>query len=159
MSNARSCNRIRPNCYFYLFSAATYAPIFPQMPLEIVFSADFTGFGTPDAKVELFSSCESANGPPVRPDEFIRPTQPSFVARRVTKKYIQTPKPAVNLSRVEDLYTGTLVATMDIPQCSAWQPAGRLPGTGQVFPRWISSGKCVIKTLPSSNVCRIKLDS
>lgn len=123
----------------YAFKAATYAPIFPQMPLEIVFSADFTGFGTPDAKVELFSSCESANGPPVRPDEFIRPTQPSFVARRVTKKYIQTPKPAVNLSRVEDLYTGTLVATMDIPQCSAWQPAGRLPGTGQVFPRWISS--------------------
>ena len=109
------------------------------MPLEIVFSAEFTGFGTPDAKVELFSDCQSTDGPPVRPAQFVRPTKPTFVARRVTKPYIQTTKPAKNLSRVENLYQ--ISASIDIPQCSAWQPAGRLPGTGQVFPRWISSGR------------------
>jgi len=105
-----------------------------------VFSAEFTGFGTPDAKVELYSDCASTDGPQVRPAEFVRPTKPTFVARRVTKPYIQTTKPIQNLSRVENLYHANLSATLDIPQCSAWQPAGRLPGTGQVFPRWISSG-------------------
>ena len=30
---------------------------------------------------------------------------------------------------------------VEVDMCSPYQPAGILPGTGQVRPRWISSGK------------------
>jgi hypothetical protein len=111
------------------------------MPLEVVFSADFSGYGTPDAKVELYSNCQDGDKTALtsRPNGFLRPTpQPKAFVRR-TKSYLQTTKPVLILPGVKNVYGTELTANFDIPQCSPWQPAGRLPGTGQVFPRWISS--------------------
>lgn len=125
----------------YAVKAASYSPLFPQMPLEVVFSADFSGYGTPDAKVELYSNCQDGDKTALtsRPNGFLRPTpQPKAFVRR-TKSYLQTTKPVLILPGVKNVYGTELTANFDIPQCSPWQPAGRLPGTGQVFPRWISS--------------------
>ena len=41
-------------------------------------------------------------------------------------------------SAIGEIYAGD--QSDAVQHCSAWEPAGRLPGTGQVYPRWISSG-------------------
>ena len=52
--------------------------------------------------------------PVPRPNQFIRITQPTWSAIRVTKKYISTTAMTKDLDRVKNLYEMT--ATLDVPQ-------------------------------------------
>lgn len=61
---------------------------------------------------------------------FVRPTAP--------------PTTAVTTRQLHNINEAELYAKMEgveVDMCSPYQPAGILPGTGQVQPRWISSGK------------------
>ena len=47
------------------------------------------------------------------------------------------------ISQLQQINAAELYAKFDgveVDMCSPYQPAGILPGTGQVQPRWISSG-------------------
>ena len=60
---------------------------------------------------------------------FTRPTPPTTTA--VTTRQLLNINEAELYARMEGV---------EIDSCSPYQPAGILPGTGQVQPRWISSG-------------------
>ena len=63
----------------------------------------------------LFEKFITEKSQPVpRPNQFIRATQPTWSANRVTKKYISTTVMTKDLDRVKNLYEMT--ATLDVPQ-------------------------------------------
>jgi len=65
--------------------------------------------------------------------------------RNLFTRTTATPTTAVAISRprvTAPIYQARL--EMDVDQCSPYQPAGILPGSGQSRPRWISSGKITV---------------
>ena len=63
---------------------------------------------------DLYHFTTGKSQPVPRPNQFIRATQPTWSANRVTKKYISTTAMTKDLDRVKNLYEMT--ATLDVPQ-------------------------------------------
>ena len=62
-------------------------------------------------------------------NSFVRPTTPPTTAATVRQLH------NINEAELYGKFEG-----LEVDMCSPYQPAGILPGTGQVRPRWISSG-------------------
>jgi hypothetical protein len=117
--------------------------ILPNMPLEIGFDAKFNArLATNDARVVLYEDCDHFKPVNSIRNSFMRSTVRPYNqwGRNLFTRTTATPTTAVAISRprvTAPIYQARL--EMDVDQCSPYQPAGILPGSGQSRPRWISS--------------------
>lgn len=115
--------------------------ILPNMGLEIAFDAKFNArVATNDASVTLYAECDHFR-PAIRNafmrHSTIRPFS-QFGRGGFTRITTTTTSPAT-LSNINAAELYAKFDGLEVDMCSPYQPAGILPGTGQVQPRWISS--------------------
>ncbi|CBY31555.1 unnamed protein product [Oikopleura dioica] len=128
----------------YAITVSSYqsSQLFPGYPLEVDFTAKHLSFVDLDVDAVLYYDCAkvSVEKKPASlgSSPFNRLSNNRWgAAARSTVAPKTTAVAPRKFSAIGEIYAGD--QSDAVQHCSAWEPAGRLPGTGQVYPRWISS--------------------
>jgi len=128
----------------YAITVSSYqsSQLFPGYPLEVDFTAKHMSFVDLDVDAVLYYDCAQATiekkPASLGSSPFNRLSNNRWgAAARSTVAPKTTAVAPRKFSAIGEIYTGD--QSDAVQHCSAWEPAGRLPGTGQVYPRWISS--------------------
>lgn len=117
--------------------------IMPTMPLDVLFDAEFNGMlMNNEARVVLYEDCDHFK-PSIKQSFLRSPSRGNSAfnswGRQSLNRATMAPTTtlAPRITHNQEIYRAQL--DMDVDRCSPYQPAGILPGSGQVQPRWISS--------------------
>ncbi|CAG5108667.1 Oidioi.mRNA.OKI2018_I69.chr1.g3900.t2.cds [Oikopleura dioica] len=127
----------------YAITVSSYqsSQLFPGYPLEVDFTAKHMSFVDLDVEAVLYYDCAKAvvEKKPVSlgSSPFSRLSNNRWGVRSTVAPKTTAVAPR-KFAAIGEIYTGDQLSD-GVQHCSAWEPAGRLPGTGQVYPRWISS--------------------